>query len=66
MNFQRAGGRRFVLAVFVFIVCAVLLWFGKLSDASFCTITWASVIGLITGHTVQNVKAPQPPKDPHA
>jgi hypothetical protein len=60
MNFVALGGRRFVLAVFVFVVSAVLLWFGKLSDSSFCTITLAAVIGLITGHTVEAVKSQEP------
>jgi cell division protein FtsW (lipid II flippase) len=57
MTWQRAGGRRFVLAVFVFCICVVLLWCGKLSDASFAQITMASVVALIAGHTVENVKA---------
>jgi hypothetical protein len=60
MNFQAVGGRRFVLAIFVYVTSAVLLWFGKLSDGSFCTITLAAVIGLITGHTYENVKAQEP------
>jgi len=57
MTWQRAGGRRFVLAVFVFVVCVFLLWFGKLSDGSFCTIAMASVVSLIAGHTYEAVKA---------
>jgi hypothetical protein len=57
MNFAAAGGRRFVLAVLVFFTCALLLLLGKLSDASFCTITVTAVLGLIAGHTVENVKA---------
>lgn len=57
MSYSILGGRRFVLAVFVFWVSAILLWFGKLSDGSFCTITLAAVIGLISGHTYENVKS---------
>jgi hypothetical protein len=60
MSFQALGGRRFVLAVFVFIVCVGLLWFGKLSDTSFCEITMAAVVSLITGHTFERVKAQEP------
>jgi len=56
MNFVALGGRRFVLAAFVFVVCVFLLWFGKLSDTSFAQITMASVVALIAGHTVEAVK----------
>jgi hypothetical protein len=59
MNWQQAGGRRFVLAVFVFLVCVALLWFGKLSDASFAQITMASVVSLIAGHSYERAKAAQ-------
>jgi uncharacterized membrane protein YjjP (DUF1212 family) len=62
MSWQRAGGRRFVLAVFVFCVCVFLLWFGKLSDASFTQITTASVFALIAGHTAEAFK--KSPKEP--
>jgi hypothetical protein len=58
--FPALGGRRFVLAVLVFFTSAVLLGFGKLSDGSFCTITVTAVLGLIAGHTVENVKAKEP------
>lgn len=66
MSIQAAGGRRFVLAVFTLCVSSILLWFGKLTDGSFCTITLAAVVGLITGHTYENVKTaglPASPKD---
>lgn len=62
MNFERAGGRRFVLAVLVFTVCVFLLWFGKLSDTSFAQITMASVVALIAGHTYENSRRPSEPK----
>jgi hypothetical protein len=56
MNFTAIGGRRFVLAVFVFIVCVVMRWLDKLADGSFSEITMASVVSLIAGHTVEAVK----------
>lgn len=50
------GGRRFFLSMFTLTVCAVLLWFAKLTDGSFCAITLATVGALIAGHTVENIK----------
>lgn len=67
MSIQTIGGRRFLLATFTLCLSALLLWFGKLSDGSFCTITLAAVVGVITGHTYENVKTaglPASPKDP--
>lgn len=63
MNFTAFGGRRFALCLLVFCVTTVLLWFGKLSDGGYTTITLATVGSLIAGHTYENVKTSQPPKD---
>lgn len=59
MTWQRAGGRRFVLAVFVFIVCVVLLWCGKLAGELFAQITMVSVGALIAGHSYENARKPK-------
>lgn len=57
MSWQKAGGRRFCLAVFVFIVCALMRWLDKLTDSTFGEITMASVVSLIAGHTAENIQA---------
>lgn len=56
MSIEAFGGSRFLLAVLVFLGSAVLLGLGKLTDGSFTTITTTTVLGLIAGHTYENVK----------
>lgn len=60
MDFERWGGRRFLLTVATQVSVTVLVWFGKISDDVFSVLILGTVAAYITGNTVQKVKAPPP------
>lgn len=55
MNFDKAGGRRFVLAVVSLISADVLQWFGKLDlgGTAYGVTIGATVAAYITGNVMQ-------------
>lgn len=53
MNFDRFGGRRFLLTVGAQVLNAALLCVGKLTDASYTAIVLATVAVYIAGNTYQ-------------
>jgi hypothetical protein len=55
MNFDRLGGRRFVLAVASLISADVLQWFGKLDlgGTAYGVTIGATVAAYITGNVMQ-------------
>lgn len=50
------GGRRFIMTMGCGVVCAVLVWFAKISDSIFRDIIIATVATYIAGNTYQKVK----------
>lgn len=50
------GGRKFFITLGCGIACTVLVWFGKISDATFATIILGTVGAFITGNVIQEVK----------
>lgn len=50
------GGRRFLLVIGAGIVCSILVWNEKISDAIFRDIVIATVGVYIAGNTYQKVK----------
>jgi hypothetical protein len=50
------GGRRFILTAGSGLVNTVLLWFGKLTESGFVTVTLATVAAYISANTYQKVK----------
>lgn len=59
MTLETFGGRRFLLTLGCGVACSVLLWFGKLTDASFTMIIMGTVGAYIAANTTQKIKAPQ-------
>ncbi len=53
MNFDTAGGRRYVLVWAVYVGSSVLLWFGKLDSANYAMLMVATVAAYITGNVWQ-------------
>jgi hypothetical protein len=51
-----AGGRRFVLTVGAGVIHGFLLWFGKLTESGYVTLTVATVGAYIAGNTIQKIK----------
>ena len=49
----KIGGRKFTLVVLVFLVSAVLCWFGKIDQTIFSAITVTLITGFITGNVLQ-------------
>lgn len=60
MNLDTLGGRRFMLTVGCGVVNAALLYWGKLSDGGYVTITLATVAAYVGANTYQKVKGPAP------
>lgn len=58
MDFDRYGGRRFLLTVATQVSVTVLVWFGKISDDVFSVLILGTVAAYITGNTVQKIKTP--------
>jgi hypothetical protein len=56
VNIETLGGRRYTLTLGCGVACSFLLWFAKLSDASFATIILGTVGVYIAGNTYQKVK----------
>lgn len=50
------GGRRFALTVGAGIVDTVLLWFGKLSESGYVTLTLATIAAYLGVNTTQKIK----------
>jgi hypothetical protein len=50
------GGRRFILTVGAGLIDTLLLWFGKLSESGFVTLTLATVATYIGANTTQKIK----------
>ena len=50
------GGRRFILTVGVGLVDTALLWFGKLSESGYVTLTLATVAAYVSANTYQKTK----------
>lgn len=50
------GGRRFLLTVGAGLVCTLLVWAEKISDAIFRDIVIATVAVYIAGNTAQKIK----------
>ena len=53
MNFDLAGGRRFVLVLAVYAGSSALLWFGKLTADAYASILQWSVAAYIAGNVGQ-------------
>jgi hypothetical protein len=51
MNFDSIGGRRFLFAVGLTLLSAVLLYVDKLTSSDFASILNFNVIALVAGHT---------------
>lgn len=62
MNYERFGGRRFILTCSMMIVASVLLWFGKIGDAIWRDVLVATVAVYVAGNTAQKVAAKQSDK----
>lgn len=63
MNFERVGGRRFVLTVGAGVTSTVLVWFTKITPNVYSEIIMWTVAAYIAGGTVDNVKGvPKPEK----
>ena len=63
MNFDRYGGRRFLLCVGMTLLDAALLWAGKLSDGSYTAIAMATVAVYVAGNVAQRkLEAAAPPE----
>jgi predicted metal-binding transcription factor (methanogenesis marker protein 9) len=50
------GGRRFLLSLGAGVVSAILVWYGKITDAIYRDVVLATVAAYITGNTYQKVK----------
>lgn len=53
MNFDLAGGRRFVLTIVSGAGTWALCWFGKIDGSIYSAVTMATVAAYITGNVVQ-------------
>ena len=53
MNFDQAGGRRFVLAVISGAGTWALCWFGKIDGGVYSAVTIATVASYIVGNVAQ-------------
>lgn len=53
MNFDRFGGRRFLLTVATQISVTALVWCGKISDDVYSVVVLATVAAYITGNVAQ-------------
>jgi hypothetical protein len=51
MNFQSLGGRRFLFAIGLTVLSALLLLSGKLASGDFTSIVNFNIISLVAGHT---------------
>lgn len=53
VNYERLGGRRFLLTVGTLLLSTVLLWFARISDAVWRDVLIATVAVYVTGNTAQ-------------
>lgn len=53
MNFTKWGGRRFLLTLGCGLATTMLVWFGKIGDTVYATVTIATVAAYITGNVYQ-------------
>ena len=53
MNFEEAGGRRFLLVLLLLAVASLLLWFGKLSGSEWVLMMQVSVVAYVLGNVAQ-------------
>lgn len=56
MDFDKLGGRRFILTFCTMIATTTLCWFAKLGGEVYATVTIATVGALIAGNTTENIK----------
>lgn len=50
------GGRKFLLAVLVIFLTALLCWFGKISDAVYSYVAITVIGSYLAGNVVQTIK----------
>jgi len=60
MNFEKYGGRRFVMTMSAGAICTILVWFGKITPEVFQWCILGTVAAYITGNTAQKIKGPEP------
>ncbi|WP_332823129.1 hypothetical protein [Stutzerimonas kunmingensis] len=60
MILHRIGGRRFLLTVGCGVVTSLLLWFGKIGEATYATVILGTVGAYIAGNTYQKVSEAAP------
>lgn len=57
IDYVALGGRRFVFAVGLTVLSAVLLWYGKLTSGDFTSILNFNIIALVAGHSADKFAA---------
>lgn len=56
MTLADLGGRKFVLTVLVWISTSILVYFTKISDVIYSTVTLGTIGAFITSNTLQNIR----------
>ena len=58
MNFERIGGRRFLMTMGCAVVNTALVWYAKISGDVYRDIIIATVAVYVAGNVTQKIKAP--------
>ena len=58
VNFERIGGRRFLMTMGCAVINTALVWYGKISGEVYRDIIIATVAVYVAGNVTQKIKAP--------